>query len=215
MIALRLPEFSNRKINPKSVFILYLQFKSHFSGKYDVIKYNWKMNVSDKAFDKRKDKFYFNTLSKKFSLKELCYIFTSNMASNQDAWVGEISDSDALSHYRNYLGKIKTFNSTFESDINNIYIFYKKMNIESFKQIFVYNDDINNSYIFKLLQSEIISTETFIILDSIFNIIDEHDTKDNIVWLTYSNRLKAYRKLLIFNKDEYIIKFKEILRELS
>lgn len=212
---IRLPPDSNRKINAKSVFILYLQLKSHFNGKYDVIKYDWKMNVSDKAFDKRPDKIFFRKLSEKYSLSELVYIFVSNLATNQNAWVGEISDSDSLSHYREYIGRMKSSTDNFTSDLNSIYIFYKKLELNSFKDIFTYNKDINNSYIFRLLQSGIITTETFIILDSLLNIIERMDEHDNIIWSTYSNRLKAYRKLLIFDREYYKILFKETLKNMA
>ncbi|EQA7786876.1 hypothetical protein ACX818_001470 [Acinetobacter baumannii] len=201
MVKLLLPLNNNIRIDEKSVYNLYLQLKNHFNGRRDVIKSNWRMKVSDDSYAKRKDKFFFRKLSEKFTLKELCLIFISNLVANQDAWIGEISDSDAVNFYKTYLARLRMVKSRYEDDVKNIYYFSKKVNINSLNDIFVYNESINSSYIFKLLQSGIISFETMIMLDSFLNIIDDHDKYDNIIWSSYSIRLKAYRKLFLVDKD--------------
>lgn len=177
--------------------------KQHMNGKYDVVKYNWCMRVSDKAYDKRRDKYFFKKLSEKYTLKELTLIFISNLVANQDAWIGEISDADALVFYREYIGKLKLIKSNFEEDVRNIYYFSKKVEVKSLNELFDYNDKVNSSYIFKLLQSNIISFETFIILDSFLDLIDKHDTAtNNLVWSNYSTKLHAYRKILNVDREE-------------
>ncbi|EFY2706758.1 helicase loading protein, partial [Shigella sonnei] len=51
--------------------------------------------------------------------------------------------------------------------------------------------------------SNIISFETFILLDSFLNVIDKHDEQtDNLVWNNYSIKLKAYRKILNIDSQE-------------
>lgn len=192
-----MPADGERYIDGKSVYKLYLMIKQHMNGKYDVIKYNWCMRVSDAAYQKRRDKYFFQKLSEKYKLKELALIFISNLVANQDAWIGDISDADALVFYREYIGRLKQIKFKFEEDIRNIYYFSKKVEVSAFKEIFEYNPKVQSSYIFKLLQSNIISFETFILLDSFLNIIDKHDEQtDNLVWNNYSIKLKAYRKIL-------------------
>lgn len=203
MIQLRMPPNNARYVNGKSVWLLYLMLKQHFAGRYDVIKYNWVMRVSDKAYQKRRDKYFFEKLSEKYTLKELTLIFMSNLVANQDAWIGDISDADALVFYREYIGKLKIIRNTFEDDVKNIYYFAKKVEVTSLSEIFDYNKKVSSSYIFKLLQSNVISFETFIMLDSFLGLIDKHDSADkNIVWESYSTRLKAYRKLLVVDHKE-------------
>lgn len=203
MIKLRMPPNGGRYIDGKSVYKLYLMLKNHFNGRYDVVKYNWCMRVSDKAYDKRRDKYFFKKLSEKYTLKELTLIFISNLVANQDAWIGEISDADALVFYREYIGKLKLIKSNFEEDVRNIYYFSKKVEVKSLNELFEYNDKVNSSYIFKLLQSNIISFETFIILDSFLDIINKHDNAtNNLVWSNYSTKLHAYRKILNVDREE-------------
>lgn len=203
MIKIRMPGDNNRYINGKSVYMLYLMIKQHMNGKYDVIKYNWRMRVSDKAYQKRRDKYFFEKLAEKYTLKELTLIFMSNLVANQDAWIGDISDSDALVFYREYIGKLKQIKHTFAEDLRNMYYFSRKVEVNKLQDLFDYNEKVQSSYIFKLLQSSIISFETFIILDSFLDIIDKHDKlTDNIIWYNYSVKLKAYRKILDVDKDE-------------
>lgn len=197
MIKIRMPPNAARSVNGKSVYLLYLMLKNHFAGKYDVIKYHWVMRISDQAYQKRRDKFFFEKLSDKYKLNELTLIFMSNLVANQDAWIGDISDADALIFYREYIGKLRSMNTQFEDDIKNIYYFAKKVEVENFGDIFKYQSKVDSSYIFKLLQSNVISFESFILLDSFMDIINKHDEQtNNLVWSNYSTRLKAYKKLL-------------------
>lgn len=203
MIKLRLPQNNNRKVNGKSVYMLYLMLKQHFNGKYDVIKYNWVMRVSDAAYQKRRDKYFFEKLSDKHTLKELTLVFMSNLVANQDAWIGDISDADAMSFYREYIGKLKRVKTVFEDDVKNIFYFSKKVEVKTLNEIFEYNSKVQTSYIFKLLQSNVISFETFILLDSFLDIINKHDQQaTDLVWSNYSVKLNAYKKLLQVDRTE-------------
>jgi hypothetical protein len=173
------------------------------------------MNVSDKSYASRRDKFFFEKLSQKYRLKELCLIFISNLVANENAWIGEISDSDAVEFYKLYLARLKAVKSRFADDVKNIYYFAKKVEVSALKEIFVYNEQVQTSYIFKLLQSGIISFETFVMLDSFMNIVDNHDQHDNIIWSSYSTRLKAYRKLFVVDSDQCKELFMETIKSVK
>lgn len=202
MINIRMPANNVRMISGKSVYSLYLCLKNHFNGRYDAIKYNWVMRVSDAAYQKRRDKYFFEKLSDKYTLKELTLIFMSNLVANQDAWIGDISDADALVFYREYIGRLKRIKEQFKDDIKNIYYFSQKVEVKALSEIFEYNNKVQSSYIFKLLQSNVISFETFLLLDSFLGIVDKHNEATNdLVWSKYSTKLEAYRKILIIDKE--------------
>ncbi|QJT71720.1 DNA helicase loader [Shewanella phage Thanatos-1] len=201
MISLMLPPEPSRHVSPKSVFMLYIELKQHLLGKYDVVKYQWRINISDNAYQKRKDKYFFERLSKLYTLKELTILFVSNLVGNQDAWIGEISDSDALVFYREYIGKFQNIKDVYISDIKNIVYFSKKVEC-NLGQIFEFNEKNNSSYIFRLLQSNVISYETFMLLDSFMDIINKHDEiTDDLIWMTHSTKLNSYRTLLKIDKN--------------
>lgn len=212
MIKIRMPPNNARYVNGKSVYMLYLMLKQHFNGKYDVIKYHWTMRISDQAYNKRRDKYFFEKLSEKHMLKELTLIFMSNLVANQDAWIGDISDADALVFYREYIGRLKRIKTQYEDDIKNIYYFSQKVD-ETLSGIFEYNNKGDSSYIFKLLQSNVISFETFILLDSFLNIINKHDdSTNNLVWSNYSTKLNAYKKILDVDANEAKRVFIEVIK---
>lgn len=212
MIKIRMPPNNARYVNGKSVYMLYLMMKNHFAGKYDVIKYHWTMRVSDQAYNKRRDKYFFEKLSEKHMLKELTLIFMSNLVANQDAWIGDISDADAMVFYREYIGRLKRMKTQYEDDIKNIYYFSQKVD-ETLQGIFNYNNKVDSSYIFKLLQSNVISFETFILLDSFLDIINKHDNStNNLVWSNYSTKLNAYKKILDVDANEAKRVFMEVIK---
>ncbi|WJZ28142.1 DNA helicase loader [Serratia phage 92A1] len=204
MMKIHLPPNPSRRIDGKSVYKLYLMLKNQMNGKYDVVKYNWMIRVSDQAYTKRRDKYFFEKLADKFTLQELCYIFISNLVANQDAWIGEISDSDALVFYREYIGRLNRLSTVFEDDIKNIYYFTKKIGV-SLNEIMEYNKKVQTSYIFKLLQSNVIGFETFLLLDSFLDLINKHDESStavggDLIWSNYSVKLNAYKKLVDIDK---------------
>lgn len=202
MLRLRMPPRPERYIDPKGVFMLYTMLKNHMNGKYDVIKYNWRIKVSDAAFNKRRDKYFFTNLSQKYTLGELVHLFVSNLLMNQNTWIGEISDSDALVFYREHKGRLLRMREIFADDVKSIYYFSKKMNC-TLNEIFEYNPSTSTSYIFKLLQSQLISTETFILLDSFLGIINKHDQVNNdLIWSTYSTKLNAFKKIVYTDSVE-------------
>lgn len=209
---LRLPENNNRHVTGKSVYQLYLMLKGHFNGKYDVIKYHWRMKVSDAAYNKRRDRYFFEKLADKYTLKELTLIFISNLVANQNAWIGEISDADALVFYRSYIGKLGRIESVYKEDIENLVYFSKKVD-KPLREILEYNKNVQTSYIFKMLQSELINFESFIMLDSFLDLINKHDECANdLVWSNYSTKLNAYKKLLVTDKETARAQFIETVK---
>lgn len=208
LLELKNPPNDGIKINPKSVYMLYIMLKRHFSGTYDCIKYNWKIRVSDSAFSKRRDRYFFERLSSKYTLGELYKMFISNLISNPDAWVGEISGADALQFYRERMGKIDRASYQYKEDIENLVYFCKSKNI-TFSQLF--DCSKGQPIVFKLLQQESIETETFILLDSVLKFMHNmnQSLSDDIVWIEYRKRIEGYQKLLEIDSE----KAKSILME--
>lgn len=205
MFKIRLPPFEkNAKINGKSTYALYLTYKNHFSGKYNAVKYGFNINVSNAAFDKRKDKYFFNKLANKYTFIQLIILFMSNSI-DSDFWIGDVEKDENLTRFRNYLGKINRITEVFSDDIKNLFYFSKSKDIK-FKDILY---DREKSYLLRLVKSDIISSESVLLLDSIFAILDKYE-KDDIVWSNHVNRLISYRNLTIIDAE----KTKELFKQL-
>ena len=84
-------------MSPFECYTQYLGLKNHFTNpKYDYFKYHQKTRASLTSFNKRKDKYFFEKSSRKYSDKEIVDFFVSNFveADNpSNIWIGEIINS--------------------------------------------------------------------------------------------------------------------------
>lgn len=208
MIELILPPQYKMKVNGISAYRLYLTLKLHFAGKRDVLKYNWEpIKCSDDAFKKARGKYFFERMSSKFTLGELCGIMITNFAANPDAWGGEIADADALAFYRQAIGRFEMASTIFKDEVDAILTFGYQKGIK-FKDL-IYSTN-GQPWIFKFVQQKIISYETMIMLDVLFNFVDTYDKLNDHVWANgYADRIKAYRRMVRVNKEQIKSCFKE------
>jgi len=201
----------NSHLKPIAVYKLYLVMKNHFSGRYDAIKYRWEIKITDAAFEKRKDRYFFAKLSERFTFKEIYFIFLSNMIANPDFWVGDINE-DSIVFYRQYIGKLRRIDNIFVDDVKSLYEFSRMKDLP-LSQIFQYSLKSSTSYISKLVQSGVISYETLLILDSFLSIINKHDEIANdFVWHEFSKKLNAYKKIVEISQEE-ISKYKTLMKQ--
>lgn len=184
----------------------------HFRGNYDVIKYNWKINATEKSYLRRKDRNFFERLSKKYNLGNLSELMISNMVANPNAWIGELSDSDALSFYRKFEGKLLKSDRIFKEDVDNLLLFCENKKLK-FQDVLMDTSN-NNPWLFRMIQQNVITYETFVMLDCLFKFISKYDTMNNIVWSTdYAFKIKAYRSLLNFDEAKIKECFINVVKE--
>ena len=85
------------KVTPFETYQTYLSVKNHFSNpKYDYFKYGGRSRAKIAAFNKRKDKYWFEKTSRKYPDKEIVEFLVSNFVSAdnpQTLWIGEIMNS--------------------------------------------------------------------------------------------------------------------------
>ena len=202
---------ANSRLKPIAVYKLYLVMKNHFAGRYDAIKYKWEIKITEKAFEKRRDKYFFKKLAERFTFKEIYLILLSNMVANPDFWVGDV-DEDTIVFYRQYIGKLRRIDNIFVDDVKNLYEFSRMKGIP-LSTVFQYSVKSSTSYISKLVQSGVISYESFLILDSFLDIINKHDEiATDFVWNEFSKKLNAYRKLVEISNEE-IVKYRNLMKQ--
>lgn len=201
-------------LNGISTYRLYLTLKNHFGGSYDIVKYNWTpINASEKSFVQNRSRAIFERMSKKFNLGDLATIMIVNFAANPDAWGGDIANADAVTFYRNAIGRYDNMGAIFSEEVEMMIYFARKKNLKFRELIFSTN---GQPWIFKFLQTNTISYETMIILDSLFNFVDQYDKIKDHVWASgYANRVKAYRGLCIINRECAKAHFVETVNKLK
>ena len=88
---------TKKKVTPFECYKTYIAMKQHFTKeKYDYVKYAGKSRASIVAFNKRKDRYFFERMSRKKTDDEITQYFISNFISSDDpskVWIGEIIHS--------------------------------------------------------------------------------------------------------------------------
>jgi hypothetical protein len=186
---------------------LYSSLKLHFtSTSYDFFKYNGKTNVSADTFMKRKDKYHFYRLSRKYTLEELRDFYVSNFIVDSNSWVGNILGPEGEENYRKWQKRIQSLTYNFEQDI--IKLLDSCVAPEDMLKV--------NHNQFPMLLTEVMrgstSLETVIILNDIMNFFPMWKKKidDDIVWPNWALRCEKYAPFVFFDKP----KFKNLLKEL-
>ena len=194
------------KVTPFETYRTYLSMKSHFTNpKYDFIKYGGKSRATMTSFNKRKDKYWFEKTSRKYSDKEIIDFLLANFVSTdnpQNLWIGEIINSGE----RNYSQWMKRKQSL-------TYLFKEQSNELLFQQDLkeVFNCSKGHPPLLKKYLGGEISLETLTILEKVFSFRKEFDKKlKDPVWETVSMKIKKYIPFLNIN----VFHYKKILREL-
>jgi len=188
----------------------YIALKNHFTlDSYDYFRYKGKVNVKAQSFLKRKDKFFFEKIENKYK-EDLIDFFVSNLVTDQSAWVGTMVGDKAERVFNEWKKKNQSLKYSFREDMVTIRDYMDKNDI-TFDNIFVCEDE-QHPIILKLLISEEITIESFIILDRVLNFIRHinHFLLDDYIWIEYNKRVRKYSPFISIDKKEYHMVLKNI-----
>ena len=194
------------KVTPFETYQAYLGMKSHFTNpKYDFVKYGGKSRATITSFNKRKDKYWFEKTSRKYSDQEVIDFLLSNFvnATNpQNLWIGEIINSGERTYAEwkmrqqslTYMFKEQSENLLSENDLSKVFSCSK-----------------GHPLLLKKYLGGEVSLETLSIMEKIFSFQKNFDKKlTDPVWETVSMKLKKYLPFLNIN----VFQFKKILRDI-
>ena len=192
------------KVTPFETYRTYLSMKSHFTNpKYDFIKYGGKSRATMTSFNKRKDKYWFEKTSRKYSDQEVIDFLLSNFvnATNpQNLWIGEIINSGERT-YAEWKMRQQSLTYMFTEQSSKL---LSENDLEK-----VFSCSKGHPIILKKYLGGEISLETLSILEKVFSFKGKFDEKlKDPVWETVSMKLKKYLPFLNIN----VFQFKKILR---
>jgi hypothetical protein len=193
-------------MTPIDVYKTYLAFKNHFTkASYNYFKYSGKSRCSGAAYNKRKDRYFFERMSRKKSDDEIKEYFLANFVECDDPerlWIGEIISTGEDSH-KSWTRRAQTLTYLFKTEVE---VFVNK---ENFQELFTVRGQSHPEILKKHLQGAM-SIETMVILDMILGYAKNFDKKlEDPVWETVSLKIKKYKPFLNIDVD----KFKTILKE--
>ena len=195
---------TKKTMEPIDVYIMYCAMKAHFSRKdYDFFKYGGKTKVSRDSFWKRKDRFFFVKLSKKYKTEiEIRNYLVSNFIKDKSGYIANFSEEN----YKSWLLRRSGFFDQFVIEM--------KPFINEFEPLF----EVKNSSHPKLLKEFLgsrVSLETMLVLDELVSFSKKWDQQleDDIVWVDLKKLMKNYKGFLTINKNRYRIKLLKLIEE--
>ena len=180
--------------------------KSHFtSRKYDFFRYGGKSRATMTSFNKRKDKYWFEKTSRKYSDEEIVNFLLANFVTTDNPnnlWIGEIINSGERT-YADWTRRQQSISYLFKEECSKL--------LEEYKLDELFECGKGHPIILKRFLGGDISLETFVIFDIIFAFSDKFDEKLlDPVWETVSLKIRKYKPFLNIN----VFNFKKILREI-
>ena len=193
------------KVTPFETYQTYLSMKSHFTNrKYDFFKYGGKSRATMASFNKRKDKYWFEKTSRKYSDEEVLNFLLSNFVTTdnpQNLWIGEIINSGERT-YAEWMKRKQSLTYLFKEQ--SIELLSKK-NLNE-----VFDCSKGHPPLLKKYLGGEISLETLTILEKVFSFVKNFDKKlDDPVWESVSLKIKKYTPFININ----VFHYKKILKE--
>jgi hypothetical protein len=194
------------KVNPFETYKSYLGLKNHFTREnYDYHKYCGKSRASLKSFYRRKDRIFFERLSRQKKDNEVLDFFVSNFVSTTDPqtlWIGEIM-RNGEKEYTDWKRKVQSLSYVFRDESENIF--------SSNKVDDVFDCSNGHPIILKMFLNDEVSIETMVIYDKILKYASDFDKKlKDPVWETVSLKIKKYSSFLNIDVNNY----KKILKKI-
>jgi hypothetical protein len=193
-------------MSPFETYQTYLSLKNHFTNpKYDFFKYGAKTRASLTSFNRRKDKYFFERTSRKFSDKEIVDFLVSNFVAadnTSNLWIGEIINSGERT-YQEWMKRQQSLTYLFKEQSTELFSQAKLEN--------VFDCSKGHPILLKTFLKSELAPEIMVIYDKIFSYISEFDKKLlDPVWETVSLKIRKYKPFL--NTD--IFQYKKLLRDI-
>lgn len=193
-------------MSPFETYQTYLSLKNHFTNpKYNYFKYGKKSRATITSFNKRRDRYFFEKTSRKYSDKEIEDFMVSNFVAStnpQSLWIGEIIGSGERV-YTDWLKRQQSLTYLFKEQSSQL---FSEVKLED-----ALDCTKGHPPILKKFLSGNLSPETIVIYNKIFGFIDNFNKKlIDPVWEIVSLKIKKYDPFI--NIDT--VSYKKILREM-
>lgn len=191
---------------PFDAYKCYLSLKNHFTkDSYDYFKYCGKSRATVQSFYKRRDRMWFEKISRQKTDQEVIDFFVANFVSCPDPetlWIGEMM-KEGEQRYLNWQKKVQSLSYVFKEESQSLF------ENNNFNDIFKCTK--GHPILLKKFLSGEVSIETMVLFDKIFSYTKNFDKKlQDPVWETVSRRIRKYSPFI--NTD--IFRYRKILKEI-
>lgn len=179
-------------MTPFDSYKTYLALKNHFTKpKYDYFKYGGKSRASIESFNKRKDKYWFERISRQKNDIEIKDFFVANFVASdnpQSMWIGQLM-REGETCYKEWSKRQQSLSYIFKQESEEM------LSESNLKQVF--DASKQHPVILKKFLSGKICIETITIWDKIFSFRNNFDQKLlDPVWEMVSLKINKYDSFL-------------------
>ena len=193
-------------MEPIDIYLMYCAMKAHFSkNDYDFLTYKGKSRVSRNSFYKRKDRYFFVKLSKKYEeYDDIKNYLISNFIVERRGYVANFNDEN----YENWKNKRNNFYNIFTEEIRPF--------VNNFNPIFEAKKN-EHPLLLKEYLGKRVSIEPLIVLDELVEFTknwNKHMPEDYI-WYDLKKLMKNYKRFLTIDQNKYRIQLLKLIEESS
>ena len=186
------------------VYLMYCAMKAHF-GKtdYDFVTYKGKTRIKRDSFYKRKDRYFFVKISRKYKTEEdIKNYFISNFIKDSKGYVSNFNDEN----YEEWKDKRANFYNQFTLEIKPL--------VKNFNPIFDIKND-EHPMLLKEYLGKRVSLETIIILDELvkFSKMWNKKLSEDYIWKDIKKMMNNYKRFLTLDKNRYRIQLLNLIEE--
>ena len=173
----------------------YLALKNHFTKPgYDYFKYNGKLKVNADSFNSRKDKLFFQKLSKH---PDVHNFLVANFSKNEKAWIKDLAYSEeAEKTYKDWLKRSQSLSYVIKNEIKQLG--------PSFNGNFIVFSDSPHPLALKMYLGSYISLETLCILLDLTKAKKHWDSKMEYdpVYQDVKMKIEKYTPFIKYDKEK-------------
>lgn len=195
---------------PLDVYRTYLSVRNHFTNdNYNFFKFGGKTKASSGAFEKRRDRYIFDKVSKDYKDDEIALLFVSNFIAKEKFWIGNTLSEESRNIYTMWRKKIQSLSYIFENDVKVIIDEINDREID-FDSVFKIQDG-QHPIILRLTLADRISLESFLILNKILDFFPQFNRRieETIIWPDYYKKCVKYEPFVKVD----MTRFKFILKK--
>ena len=186
-------------MSPFDTYKQYLAYKNHFTKeKYDYHKYGGRSKAKVESFYKRKDRYFFEKMSRKYNVEQVKDFFLANFVATDNpegVWIGNIIKTGEVV-YKEWMSR-------------QLSLFYNfKQGSEDMMDLYDYEEFFDASKghppILKEHLGGKISVEEMCIYEKVFSFCKDYDKQlDDPVWKVVGLKIRKYLPFLDIDRDKY------------
>jgi hypothetical protein len=153
----------NYRVSPFEAWRIGIALRLHFAeGGYDALKFNFKVPQTQRSFETRRDRYFYEKVAKSYPKKQACIeFFLANMLAGK-TWIGDMTGEI----YALWQNRMQSLSYSFKSELSDCKQYCDQRGL-SFDDLFSYAGELPPIY--KLYFSQKVSLETLCALDVLCN----------------------------------------------